>query len=320
MKTGAYSRAGVDIDRGERFVDFIKALPSEAVSKSLGGFSGELEIDLRRFPHPVLMTTTDGVGTKLIVAQRLGRYDTVGIDLVAMCANDLLVSGAEPLVFLDYIACSRIDENVLQALVRGIVTGCELAGCRLSGGETAELPDMYREGEFDLAGFAVGVAERGKVLPRLAEMNEGDVIMGLPSVGIHANGLSLARKVVPERERTLWEELLRPTKIYSREVRALCETGLVLGAAHITGGGLDGNFRRIVPSGLTAQFHYRWSVPEIFDAIQRFGSVAEEEMRRVFNMGIGIAFVVSPGSVSEIARVASDSGFEVLTIGELSRG
>ena len=266
------------------------------------------------------MTTTDGVGTKLLVARRIGRFDTVGIDLVAMCVNDILVSGAEPLLFLDYIACGRIEESVLHEVMRGIVQGCEIAGCRLSGGETAELPDMYREGEFDLAGFAVGIAERERVLPKTAQMKHGDVVMGLASVGIHSNGLSLARKAIPEKETGLWEELLRPTKIYSREMRILSESGLLRGAAHVTGGGLAGNLSRIVPPGLLARFDRSWPIPEIFAAIQRFGEVDDEEMRRVFNMGIGVAFVVAQDEVSKISRLAMENGFEPLVIGELTRG
>lgn len=320
MKPDTYSGAGVDIDRGDRFVDFIRGLPSEAISRTLGGFSGELEIDSARFPHPVLMTTTDGVGTKLLVASRLGQFDTIGIDLVAMCVNDILVSGAEPLVFLDYIACGRIDEDVLHEVMRGIVRGCEMAGCRLSGGETAELPDMYRNGEFDLAGFAVGVAERGRVLPKSGEIQAGDVIMGLPSVGIHSNGLTLARRIIPENEQALWQELLRPTKIYSSEMRILNESGLLRAAAHVTGGGLSGNLSRVIPQGLRARFDRRWPVPGIFEAIQRLGRVDADEMERVFNMGIGVAFVVAADSVSKISELAAENGFEALVIGELLRG
>ncbi len=197
--------------------------------------------------HPVLLTTTDGVGTKILVAQRLGKLDTVGIDLVAMCVNDLVVCGARPVQFLDYIACGRIHEERLQALMKGIVRGCELAGCRLGGGETAEMPDVYGPDEFDLAGFAVGAVEKDALLPRLAEIRAGDVILGIASSGIHSNGLSLARKALPERA---WSLLLEPTRIYAPEMAALCATGHVLAAAHVTGSGLHGNLERVVPEGL----------------------------------------------------------------------
>lgn len=320
MSSNTYAKAGVDIDRGDRFVDFIKGIKSKAISGAIGGFSGAFEIDPDRFPHPVFMTTTDGVGTKILVARRLEKFDTIGIDLVAMCVNDILVAGAEPVSFLDYIACGEIDEGVLHEVMAGIVRGCELAGCTLSGGETAELPDMYRDGEFDLAGFAVGVANRGSVLPRSEDMKVGDVILALPSSGIHSNGFSLARKVVPQTERELWQELLKPTRIYASEMKLLVESGRVLAAAHITGGGLYGNLSRVIPSGLKPSFNFRWRVPEIFPAIQRLGGVSDEEMRRVFNMGVGIAFVVSAGDKAQILKAAAAGGFEVLTIGELIGG
>ncbi len=320
MKPGSYARAGVDIGRGDRFVEFIKGIRSPAVSKGIGGFSGAFEVDPQRYRHPVFLTTTDGVGTKLLVARSLARMDTVGIDLVAMCVNDILVCGAEPVAFLDYIACGRVDEATLEEIMRGIVTGCELAGCSLSGGETAELPDMYAEGEFDLAGFAVGVVERDNLLPKQRQMREGDLVLGLPSVGIHSNGLSLARKVLPKKETTLWAELLKPTKIYAREMTALAKSGLVLGAAHVTGGGLESNFARILPEGLVGSFDFSWPVPGIFDQIQRFGRIQDGEMRRVFNMGIGIAFVVAARDLAAVERLAVEAEFEILRIGELARG
>lgn len=318
MKGRTYAQAGVDIDRGNRFVEFIKSLRSPAISTGIGGFSGAFEIDPHRYRNPVILTTTDGVGTKLLIARSLNKLDTVGIDLVAMCVNDLLVCGADPVVFLDYIACGRLEQRPLEQIMKGIVTGCELAGCRLSGGETAELPDMYEDGEFDLAGFAVGVAEREKLLPKSDRMREGDLIFGLPSAGVHSNGLSLARKVLPREEPALWQELLKPTRIYAREMAALTESGLVLGAAHVTGGGLEGNFARILPKGLVGRFDYSWPVADIFDQIRRRGEIEEGEMRRVFNMGIGVAFVAR--DLQGVERLADDGGFEVLKIGELARG
>ncbi|HUX21564.1 MAG TPA: phosphoribosylformylglycinamidine cyclo-ligase [Spirochaetia bacterium] len=320
MKSNTYENAGVDIARGDRFVDFIKGIKSSAVSSAIGGFSGAFEIDPARYPNPVFMTTTDGVGTKILVARRLERFDTIGIDLVAMCVNDLLVAGADPISFLDYIACGTIDERVLQEVMAGIVRGCELAGCSLSGGETAELPDMYRDGEFDLAGFAVGAADRSSVLPKTEKIRAGDLIMALPSAGIHSNGLSLARKVIPWSERELWSEMLKPTRIYSAEMRALAESGCLLAAAHITGGGLEGNLDRVLPPGLKPSLSFQWRVPEIFSAVQRLGNVSNDEMRRVFNMGVGIAFVIGKQDKKRILNIGAERGFEVLTIGELIGG
>lgn len=320
MKPNTYGAAGVDVARSDRFVDFIKSFNSPAVSKTIGGFSGAFEVDPLRYRHPVFMTTTDGVGTKILIAREMGTFDTIGIDLVAMCVNDLIVCGADPVSFLDYIACARIDEGVLREVVRGVVAGCEQEGCTLAGGETAELPGMYDEGEFDLAGFAVGIADKDRVLPRREEIREGDLIMALPSVGIHSNGLTLARKVVPNSERALRRELLKPTKIFVPELKPLLETGYVLAAAHVTGGGLLDNFRRVVPDGLLPQFDYRWPVPEIFEAIQRLGRVETEEMHRVFNMGIGIAFVVRADKREAIEAVATKANFETIVIGELIRG
>lgn len=320
MAGRTYASAGVDIDKGDRFVEFIKSMKSRAVSKSIGGFSGAFEIPTERYSHPLLLTTTDGVGTKLLVARKLGRYDTVGVDLVAMCVNDLAVCGAEPAVFLDYIACGGIDETLLQEIMKGIVTGCEIAECTLSGGETAELPDMYAAGDFDLAGFAVGVVERSKLLPKVDEITSGDLIMGLPSVGIHSNGLSLARKIVPESRTDLWEELLRPTKIYVSELRALMQSGALLAAAHITGGGLEANFDRVIPQGLKPVFTYDWELPGIFQELHTLGDLDMTEMRRVFNMGIGVAFVVKPGDKGVVEASARDNGIAVMKIGELILG
>ena len=316
MKT--YSEAGVDIDRGDRFVDFIKGIRSKAVDPGIGGFSGALPLDALGFRSPVLMTTTDGTGTKLLVARKLGRFDTIGIDLVAMNVNDLLVCGAKPLVFLDYIACGRIHETRMQDVMRGIVRGCELAGCSLGGGETAEMPDLYGQDDFDLAGFAVGLAEKDSVLPRKDVIRKGDLVLGLPSSGIHSNGFSLARKVIPESDTAGWEELLTPTLIYSREMRALVGTGTVLAAAHITGGGLAGNLQRVVPDGLAPRFSFDWPVPPIFGRIQSLGGIADAEMRSVFNLGIGIALVVHPADAADLEAVARREGFALLRIGALA--
>jgi phosphoribosylformylglycinamidine cyclo-ligase len=313
----SYRDAGVDIDKGDRFVDFIKRIRSPAVDPAIGGFSAAIDVEALGLRHPVLLTTTDGVGTKILVAQRLGRFDTVGIDLVATCANDLVVCGARPVQFLDYIACGRIQENRLQALMRGIVRGCELAGCRLGGGETAEMPDVYGPDEFDLAGFGVGAVEKEQLLPRRADIRAGDLILGIASSGIHSNGLSLARKVLPESE---WDLLLEPTRIYAAEMAALCATGDILAAAHISGGGLAGNLVRVVPDQLRMAFSWDWPVPPVFRRIQQLGGVSDGEMRSVFNLGVGIALVVHPDRATALGAAARRAGFTLLRIGTLERG
>jgi len=317
MDVKSYRDAGVDIDKGDRFVDFIRGIRSPAVDPSIGGFSAAIDVASLGMRDPVLLTTTDGVGTKILVAQKLGKLDTVGIDLVATCANDLVVCGARPVQFLDYIACGRIHEERLQALMRGIVRGCELAGCRLGGGETAEMPDVYGPDEFDLAGFGVGVVERERLLPRLADMRAGDVILGIASSGIHSNGLSLARKLLPEAE---WDVLLAPTRIYAAEMAALCATGDVLAAAHISGGGLAGNLVRVVPKGVRMRFSFDWPVPDVFRRIQQLGGVSDGEMRSVFNLGIGIALVAHADRLPSLEAAARAAGFALLRIGELQRG
>ena len=313
----AYRDAGVDIDRGDRFVEFIKGMASPAVDRGIGGFSSALPIDSLGFRSPVLMTTTDGTGTKLLVARKLGRYDTIGIDLVAMNVNDLLVCGARPVVFLDYIACGKIQEERMHDLMRGIVRGCEIAGCTLGGGETAEMPDAYGPDDFDLAGFAVGIAERDSVLPRREEIRAGDLILGLPSSGIHSNGLSLARKMIPESDRSGWKDLLTPTIIYAREMAVLTRSKKILAAAHITGGGLYGNLQRVLPEGLSPRFSFDWDQPAVFAKLRAAG-VPEPEMRRVFNLGIGIALVARGSDKDELLALAAAEGIRLLVIGALA--
>lgn len=316
-----YRSAGVDMEKGDQFADFIKSLPSKAVDKGIGGFAGGIPLGaVAGMREPMLMSTTDGVGTKLLVAKKLGRWDTIGIDLVAMNVNDLIVCGCKPLNFLDYIACGRIDEAKLQAIVRGIVAGCEQADCLLTGGETAEMPDVYEADDVDLAGFCTGVVDRADMLPRLADMAEGDAVLGLPSSGVHSNGYSLARKCVRADDAAAWEQLLTPTRIYVRELGALIGTGKVLAAAHITGSGLDGNFERVVPRGLRGDWTWDWPRPPVFGLIQRGGKVPEEEMRRVFNMGVGIAFVVKAADAGEVLAFAAAKGIEAFRMGTLARG
>ena len=323
----SYDSTGVSIERGDAFAEFIKTLNPAVVGSDLGGFAGGLELDLGAYQRPVLFSATDGVGTKLLLAEELGIYDTLGIDLVAMCVNDLIVCGAPPVAFLDYIACGRLEPSVLEPVMRGIVRGCELAGCRLLGGETAEMPGLYQGSAFDLAGFAVGIAEREAVLPQPERMQAGDPVFGLPSSGVHSNGLSLARKalerVAPDKRQeldTLQRELLEPTVIYVDAVKELLRTGVVTGAAHITGGGLEANTQRALPPHLRPSFSWNWSTPQVFTRLAELGNIPEHEMRRVFNMGVGLALVVPRSGKSTIEAAAEHAGLEMWLIGELTDG
>jgi phosphoribosylformylglycinamidine cyclo-ligase len=315
-----YEKSGVSIRKGDEFAEFIRGIPSKAVSRGIGGFAGGAALDLSGYREPVLLSTTDGVGTKLLVAKKLGRYDTIGIDLVAMSVNDLVVCGAKPLQFLDYIACGKIREEILHAVIAGVVAGCEQAGCELVGGETAEMPDVYGEHDIDLAGFAVGIVERKRMLPYLDRIEEGDVVLGMPSTGVHSNGYSLARKAVDPEDRATWEELLVPTKIYVREVLDLISTGRVIAAAHITGSGLAGNVDRVLPRGMKVQFSWDWPVPPIFSKIQKGGGISDDEMRQVFNMGIGMAIVAKREEAAGLVDIARNKGITLLAIGSVGRG
>jgi phosphoribosylformylglycinamidine cyclo-ligase len=315
MAMQTYKDAGVDIEKGQRIADFIRRIKSKAIPLDLGGFAGVVNLDLRGCHNPVMLTTSDGVGTKLLVARKLERYDTIGIDLVAMCANDIMVCGVAPLSFQDYIACGRISEGTLQSVLKGIVRGCEIAGCKLTGGETAELPDMYAEDEIDLAGFCTGVGDRQRLLPQLQRIREGDVVIGLPSAGIHSNGISLARKVLTESAE--WEEMLVPTKIYVSELKILLESGRILAAAHVTGGGLIDNLQRVLPGNLKPQIDFDWPRPWIFERIQERGQISESEMRKTYNLGIGIALVVSSESEREVLSYAENHGISAMRLGRL---
>ncbi len=317
MDIKSYSEAGVDIEKGDRFAGYISSLKSDAVSNSIGGFAGGVELDMTGFKRPVMLSATDGVGTKLLVAQKLKKFDTLGIDLTAMCVNDLAVCGAWPLSFLDYIGCGSLNEEIMKEVIKGIVNGCEQAECILAGGETAEMPDMYKGDDFDLAGFCVGIVEKSEMLPRKESVSPGDVIMALPSSGIHSNGLSLARKIIPENDESLMKMLLTPTIIYVKALKKLIATGKVLAAAHITGGGLEGNTSRVLPENIRAEFDYNWEVPEIFDVIMKKGKIAETEMRRVFNMGIGIAMIVPKNDADIVIKAAAAADIRILEIGRL---
>ncbi len=332
QKELSYREAGVDIDAGDALVDAIKPLARRTfrpeVLAGIGGFGALCELP-KKYRHPVLVSGTDGVGTKLKLAFALDRHDTVGIDLVAMSANDVLVQGAEPLFFLDYFACGKLDRAVATQVIGGIARGCELAGCALIGGETAEMPGMYPEGEYDLAGFCVGVVERESIIHgRL--IRPGDRLLGLASSGAHSNGYSLIRRIL-ERERpdlqgeldgrSLAAALLEPTRIYVKSVLGLLAEVRVKGLAHITGGGLTGNVPRMLPAGMRAVIHERaWPRPPLFDWLQRAGQVAPEEMHRVFNCGIGMVLALAAEDVERAAVLLRESGETVHEIGEIESG
>ncbi len=303
-----YGKAGAGIRGSEAPADYIKGMAPKAAP------------DLRGYRDPVILSTAAGVGEKLLVAKRLGRYDAIGIDLVAMSVNGLVVRGARPVQFLHYAAYGRIGEEILQSLASGVAAGCEAAGCEPAGGEAAEAPEMYAPGDIGLAGFAVGLAERGRMLPHLDRMEEGDAILGIPSSGVHSDGLGLAMKALGPGNEAAWEELLVPTRIYVRELLDLMSTGRVLGAAHIAGSGLAGGVDRALPPGLRSRISWDWPVPPIFGKIQAGGKVADEEMRSVFNMGVGLAIIAKKEEAEGLVDIARAKGLALLRVGELARG
>jgi len=317
----SYRDAGVDIDAGDALVEAIKPFAKrtlrEGVLAGIGGFGALFEVS-KKFREPVLVSGTDGVGTKLRLAFHLNRHDTVGIDLVAMSVNDILVQGAEPLFFLDYFACGRLDVATATDVIKGIAAGCEMAGCALIGGETAEMPSMYPDGEYDLAGFAVGAVEKSKIIDG-KKISPGDVVLGLASSGAHSNGYSLVRKIIEVAKpdlhadfhgRPLAEALLAPTRIYVKPLLALMEKIDVHGMVHITGGGLVENIPRVLPPNLTAVLHRdAWTLPPLFQWLQQQGGVADAEMHRVFNCGMGMAVIVA-------AELADRAQAELTLLGE----
>jgi phosphoribosylformylglycinamidine cyclo-ligase len=325
----SYRDAGVDIDAGDRLVENIKPFARrtmrEGVLAGIGGFGALFEVS-KKFREPVLVSGTDGVGTKLKLAFQMNRHDTVGIDLVAMSVNDILVQGAEPLFFLDYFACGKLDVETATQVVKGIATGCERAGCALIGGETAEMPGMYSNGEYDLAGFAVGAVEKNLIIDG-KDIRSGDVVLGLASSGPHSNGYSLIRKVVETARadlssgfegRTLGETLLEPTRIYVKPVLAALKQVRLKGLAHITGGGLVENVPRVLPENVCAQLEKSaWPRPPIFEWLRKQGNVAEAEMHRVFNCGIGMAIVVAPDQAAAAMQALEREGEKVYRIGAI---
>lgn len=334
-----YRSAGVDIEKKSLFIRGIAGMARSTsrpeVLAGIGGFCSAFALRQGRYRHPILVAGTDGVGTKLHVAGMVGRHNTIGIDLVAMCINDLIVSGAEPLFFLDYFATGHLEPRRAASVMAGIVKGCRQAGCALVGGETAELPSMYRPGDYDLAGFAVGVVERDRLIDGRA-IRPGDRLIALGSSGFHSNGYSLIRKVVFERaghrvtDRVaeiggrIGDVLLRPTRIYAGAIAGLrrrLPAGALRGIAHITGGGITENLPRILPSRCRAVVdRAAWRVPPHFRWLQRLGSIAEEEMWRVFNMGVGMIVVVSPKSESRVMAAARRAGERPFPIGWIERG
>ncbi|MDP1927856.1 MAG: phosphoribosylformylglycinamidine cyclo-ligase, partial [Thiobacillus sp.] len=327
MSSISYKDAGVDIDAGDALVERIKPLAKRTmrpeVLTGIGGFGALVEIS-KKFKEPVLVSGTDGVGTKLKLAFELNRHDTVGIDLVAMSVNDILVQGAEPLFFLDYFATGKLNLDTAEAVIAGIATGCEQAGCALIGGETAEMPSMYPEGEYDLAGFAVGVVEKSKVIGGV-DIVPGDVVLGLASSGVHSNGYSLVRKLIDVSGIGLKSDfhgqpfadvLMAPTRIYVKPLLALMEKLPVKGMAHITGGGITGNLPRCLPEGVAARVDQAaWTRPPLFDWLQQAGNVAPDEMLRTFNCGIGMCVVVAAADAATAMAHLQASGETVWQIG-----
>ena len=331
-----YAQAGVDIDAGnaliERIKPFAKATRRPGADAALGGFGALFDLKAAGYDDPLLVTTTDGVGTKLKVAIETGLHGTVGIDLVGMCVNDLLAQGAEPLMFLDYYATGKLDVEAAAAVVAGIAEGCRQANCALVGGETAEMPGMYAEGDYDMAGFCVGAVDRDKVIPRLGDQTAGDILVGLGSSGPHSNGYSLIRRIVAHSGlawdapapfapgKTLAEALLEPTRIYIRSVLPHLKAGRIKGLAHITGGGLIENPPRAIAEGLVPRFDWNaWTLPPVFQWLAQTGGVAEHEMRRTFNCGIGLVLIVAPDDLPDVLVGLVRDGEDAFVVGELAQ-
>lgn len=329
-----YAQAGVDIDAGTALVEAIKPLAKATrrpgADAALGGFGALFDLKAAGFIDPLLVSTTDGVGTKLKIAIETGRHDTVGIDLVGMCVNDLLAQGAEPLMFLDYFATGKLDVVAATAVVKGIAEGCKQAGAALVGGETAEMPGMYAGGDYDLAGFSIGAVERGAVLPRLNDQKAGDLLIGIGSDGPHSNGYSLVRRVV-ERSgltwndeapfapgQTLGEALMTPTRIYVKSVLPLIKAGLIKGGAHITGGGLIENPPRAIAEGLEPQFDWNaWPLPTVFAWMQEVGGLSDHELRRTFNCGVGFMLIVAAQDAEPVLAALLNAGENAFVCGQL---
>ncbi len=328
-----YADAGVDIDKANNFVSIIKKIaketPRTGVMGEIGGFGGLFSLNVADFEKPVLVSSTDGVGTKLKIAYMMDKHDTVGIDLVAMCVNDIAVQGAKPLFFLDYLSMGKLNTDIATDIIKGIVEGCKQANCALIGGETAEMPGIYRENEYDLAGFTVGIVDNSKIIDG-SEIRVGNRLIGIASSGLHSNGYSLVRKIcfdklnlsidskVPGLAGTIGEELLAPTKIYSETIQRLIRDLPVLGLAHITGGGISDNILRIIPKACKVVIRKgSWEVPPVFTFLQKAGNVSENEMMRTFNNGIGMIAVVPEKSVQDVLERLNGLGEKGFVIGEI---
>jgi len=331
-----YKKSGVDIAEGDKFVSLISPMAKRTfrpeVMTEIGLFNALFKLDMTRYKEPVLVSSTDGVGTKLRIAFMMDIHNTIGIDLVAMCVNDILTTGAEPLFFLDYLATAKLRTEKAFRVIEGIVKGCEEAGCSLIGGETAEMPGFYREGEYDVAGFSVGIVEKEKIING-SRIQEGDAIIGLASNGLHSNGYSLVRtlffdvkkmgtdKYIPEIGNKIGAELLRPTKIYAKAVTALKDNVEIKGMAHITGGGIPGNLPRILPEKIYADIRIgSWPLSPIFQVIQKLGNVVDNEMKRTFNMGIGYIMVVSKDEAGDAISLLHKAGYDAFMIGNTKKG
>jgi len=335
MERLTYKSAGVDVDAGNRAVELmkehVKSTFQPGVLGNFGGFGGLFQLDVTKYQEPILVSGTDGVGTKLKIAFILDKHDTIGIDAVAMCINDILVHGADPLFFLDYIAVGKLIPEKIADIVKGVAEGCRIAGCALLGGETAEMPGMYNEDEYDIAGFAVGVADKSKIIDGSLIKND-DIVIGIASSGLHSNGYSMARKVffelgklspneyVEELGCSLGEEILKATKIYSKTVSSLKDYN-IHGMAHITGGGFIENLPRILPQGLQILINQgTWEIPAVFNLIQNIGKVENEEMYRTFNMGIGYVLIVPEKEAEDILNTVLRQGEKAWIIGQVSKG
>jgi phosphoribosylformylglycinamidine cyclo-ligase len=333
-----YKKSGVDIHEGNKLVDIIKPLArstfTSGVMNDIGSFGAFFKLPAAGYKNPVLVSSTDGVGTKLKIAFMMNKHNTVGIDLVAMCVNDILTSGARPLFFLDYFASGKLSTAQAAAVIEGIATGCTMAECSLIGGETAEMPGFYSKGEYDLSGFAVGVVEQGKIINGRGIRN-GDILIGLSSNGLHSNGYSLVRKLffdikkfspgkkIKELACSIGEELLKPTRIYTGSIMKIIKTHRIKGIAHITGGGLTENLPRIFPSKARLKFKINlgsWPVHAIFDVIQAMGSVADHEMYKTFNMGIGLVLVIAREDAEKAVRKLNRLGENAFIIGKVEKG
>mgnify|MGYP002784368369 CR=1 FL=1 len=332
-KKHTYKDAGVNIEAGDELVERIKSFASstkrEGVLGELGGFGGLFNLGECNFKKPILVSSTDGVGTKLKIAQEFGKHDTIGIDLVGMCVNDIIVQGAEPLFFLDYFATGKLDVGVAEQVIKGIAEGCKQARCALIGGETAEMPGMYGNGEYDLAGFSVGAVEADKVLPKMPSIHEGDVLIALPSSGVHSNGYSLVRKIVkdsglsygdksPFSNNKLGEDLLEPTIIYYKHTRSLLKANNLKAMAHITGGGITENLPRVLPENCSAEIDLAsWKFPPVFEWLQKAGNIDKEEMLRTFNCGVGMIMVCSGNQYDVAKEILKMDGIQHFKIGRL---